>query len=52
MTEDQWTIWGDKHPWIAGLMQLALYGLIWFAVILGACLVAGVLSLVVGALRG
>jgi hypothetical protein len=35
-SEDDWTRFGDEHPFRAGLAQLGIYVLIWAAVI--ACL--------------
>jgi hypothetical protein len=51
MTQDDWTRWGNQHPWIAGLMQLGIYGLCWAAFFLGLGLVAAFLWGVVEGLK-
>lgn len=33
MTEDDWTEWGDRHPWIAGLVMVGIYALCWAGVL-------------------
>lgn len=40
-TEQQWTDWGDEHPWLAGAAQLGIYLLCWVGFFAGIWLVMG-----------
>jgi hypothetical protein len=46
MTIDDWTRWGDAHPWIAGILQLGIYALCWVGWVAGFCLIVALLGLV------